>query len=378
MSHILGTKTRASYFVCGVMGIAVVTALAGACGRATQSDEGVGDAGRLAADAADARDASLASDASPNDLDRRDGAPDVSAAPDGSSATLTVIVNGAGVVSLPNIDCGGTCSVALPLGNVDLEAKASLGAAFAGWSSCPSANGTSCHVDLRTDLTVTADFDTCPAVADEDPHYVDGAKGTDVAGNGGASGACAFRTMTYALAHSKGTLRVAGGTYPTPSEPIPLLLQGTQGVDCPSDGSAVFVNQYNYGPQGLLSLSGTANFIRACTIQGRDSGGFAIGVTSSGATLTPHRIEDCQFIDAFGEAIYVSKNVANLRIDRNSFTRGNTGVLLDSGTSGVSLTANTFSGTSRDLFCYGATVGGGLNTSGGGPIICAMCPFCPN
>ncbi len=365
----------------GVTSVVLIVVAAHCGGRAVEADEvdvyAAVDAGsayaEVGADAAPGR----ATEATPG----YDAGPDAESRDASSKPTvaLTVIVNGAGLVGLPKVDCGGTCIVALEPGVVDLKAAPSAGAVFSGWSSCQGASGLSCRLDLESDTTVTATFDACPTVAADAPHYVDGTSGTDSTFNGGAGGACAFRTMTYALAHSKGTLRVAGGTYPTPAEPLPLMLQGTQGVECPSDKSGVFANPHADGPPALLSMSGTSNFVRACTIQGSaGQGGEAITVASSGAPTAPHRIEQCQFIDAFNDGVRVFQNVANVRIDQNSFLRGYNGVFTDFGATNVSLTGNTFSATVADLACAGGTVGGGSNMRDGGPIVCFQCPSCPN
>jgi uncharacterized repeat protein (TIGR02543 family) len=76
---------------------------------------------------------------------------------------LTVVKGGTGTgtVTGGGISCGATCSASVNSGTaVTLTATADVGSAFAGWTGCDSATGTTCNVTMAADRSVTATFDT--------------------------------------------------------------------------------------------------------------------------------------------------------------------------------------------------------------------------
>jgi len=80
------------------------------------------------------------------------------------SHDLTVVKNGSGTVSSnpTAIDCGRTCSAALPDGTkLALMATADSGWRFAGWGGGCSGPG-GCAVTLDKDVTVFATFEAIP------------------------------------------------------------------------------------------------------------------------------------------------------------------------------------------------------------------------
>lgn len=87
-----------------------------------------------------------------------------------STATLAVSLTGTGsgtVASTPaGVNCPTTCGAAFTAGTpVSLQATASAGSTFAGWTGCDSASGATCSVAMSADRTVSARFDkAAPAV----------------------------------------------------------------------------------------------------------------------------------------------------------------------------------------------------------------------
>ena len=79
----------------------------------------------------------------------------------GTTYTLTVQKSGtgSGTVTGTNINCGSDCSESYTSGtSVSLNAVASTGSSFIGWTGCTSVSGTTCNVSMNADKTVTATF----------------------------------------------------------------------------------------------------------------------------------------------------------------------------------------------------------------------------
>jgi parallel beta-helix repeat protein len=114
-------------------------------------------------------------------------------------------------------------------------------------------------------------FAVLPVTAQAAQYYVDGTLGTDTPGNGGSSGAGAWKTITYALSQVSGThtINVAAGTYSKSTETFPLVMKDN--VSLTGAGADVTI---------LDGIYFTSPYV--CIMQFID----VVGVTVDGFTIT--------------------------------------------------------------------------------------------
>jgi len=115
--------------------------------------------------------------------------------------------------------------------------------------------------------------------------YVDPVLGTDDLQHGGAPGAGAWKTITFALAHASATIHLADGTYDhAGGEVFPLALTGAQAV---VGGATLGAQIVGDSDTATITIGGTANQLVDVDVSTTSSGpsSFAdcVSFTSSGA-----------------------------------------------------------------------------------------------
>jgi hypothetical protein len=145
------------------------------------------------------------------------------------------------------------------------------------------------------DLATTPDLSSCVPSSPSVTHWVDPSLGTDDASHGAQPGACAFKTITYALAHATGRINLANVAYTAPTEAFPLQLSGTQILDCDPNntgtkaslnGSGAFNTLY-----GTIIISGTANQVLKCDVSSPSGTSSNIVACVNVNTSGPHVID---------------------------------------------------------------------------------------
>jgi hypothetical protein len=145
--------------------------------------------------------------------------------------------------------------------------------------------------------------------------YVDPANGTDDRNHGGGKGACAYKTLTYALDATQGSAReidLASGTYSAATgETLPFVLTGRQKLACALatlEGEALWASGPAVGDanRATVVLDGTSNTLDHCKIAGdrrSTQAGNCVLVATDGAANAPHTItygdiQACGFLGA--------------------------------------------------------------------------------
>jgi hypothetical protein len=295
--------------------------------------------------------------------------------------TLTVTKTGSGkVTSTPvgDIDCGATCSKMYPSTTatmVSLTATPDSMIQFAGWGGDCAGTG-ACMVTMSADHTVSAAFKDCRPASLSATQYVDHASGTDDAAHGGATGTCAYKTLTYALAHSTGSVQLVGtDTFPggVVGESAPYTLGTAQKLFC---NNAKFTWPTASGSySGLVGMAGTANTIDGCRLDGATNGGYCAVVSTTGThTFSNNTVTNCGNV-----AVDVALNVSGITLIGNTFTANYSAIHFE-GTNGGTLTNNSIVSTGTiDVYCASPSDGltGSGNTRGAGTINCTGCTHCP-
>jgi hypothetical protein len=303
---------------------------------------------------------------------------------------LTVVRNGTGTgtVAGPGIQCGGTCS-ASPVSGMALRLTAApdTGSVFSGWSGCASVAGSECDVSPveGQPVTVTATFSTCPVPAPGGTRYVDHDNGADDTLHGGAAGTCAFKTVTYGLAHATERIVLAPGDYPgKTADPTPYVLTGRQVLvgDVTDAGKVVMAPG---GPPSNLRygaiFAGTRNGVDHCTISGDSNGTMGLLVSALASTSAdPHFLTN-SVVKGLSDIMWVQRAAGNILIQGNTFmSTSSGGIQWDPVDATGSLIGNSFVATAADMNCTAGanpSLTGRGNARGGGPISCFGCQGCP-
>jgi hypothetical protein len=213
--------------------------------------------------------------------------------------------------------------------------------------------------------------------------YVDHSLGTNDLVHGGGPGACAYRTLTYALNHATGLISLATDTYQggVAGETVPFLLTNVQGIVCDGSGTqATLMAAATSGSyDGVVQLAGEANTVQGCIIDGADEGGYCLVVSSSAATA-PHTVTGCEVTHCANVAVNIAPGVSNVTLASNKFVLNGLSVYWTGDHAADTLTDNTFTAdTNNDVYCDDASPGivGSGNIRGGGPILCENCAGCP-
>jgi hypothetical protein len=227
---------------------------------------------------------------------------------------------------------------------------------------------------------------TCPVPAQaSELHYVDPVLGTDDATHGGAFGNCAYKTLTYALAHATGQIALATATYsPQSGETFPIVLKGNQGLLCKyTTSSPATIQGKGLYTQSYVNIAvafeGTQNALYDCIVNGGGGTGFCMEVHSSGtSSIMSHLISGANIGNCGGVAVQVDTNFGNLSILNSTF-HDSLGVFWVGTNAGGFMQNNTFSANTTDIQCQNADTGvtGSGNHRGGGNTVCVTCGNCP-
>ncbi len=296
--------------------------------------------------------------------------------------TLTVDkTEGGKVTSTPagDIDCGSSCGhTYLDSGTaatVSLTATPDRSVEFGGWGGDCTGTG-ACVVTMDADRTVSATFKSlCPAVEPLATYYVDHTSGTDDALHGGASGSCAAKTLSYALTKAKGAIHLAGAdTFPgnVPGEETPYALVGQQQLVC---NNALFTWPGEEGSYwGLVAITGVANKIDGCRINGASNGGYCALIATTGAhVFSNNTVTACANV-----AVHVSTGVKGTTFSGNHFSANGNGIFFEGSNAGQ-LIENSMVSLGWDVYCTtpNLELTGASNIRGGGSLTCVDCANCP-
>jgi hypothetical protein len=301
-----------------------------------------------------------------------------------TTVSVSRVGNGTGKVAGTGIDCGAACSTSVPLGDtLTLTATPDDGSAFVGFTGCDSVSEDVCTVAATAPKEIVATFEKCSA-GGSDRRFVDHARGRDTGANGLAPGACAYRTLSYALLNATGEIVLAPGTYPggVPGEADPYYLTGNQTIrgDDTDVSRVVFTPRGSSGWGIAIYLAGTRNGVSHCTFEGPGGQGLmGIRMASEPASVTdPHFVKSNVFR---GLSMHFWGAHGDVKIENNVFRETPNNVIQWDATSTTStLLNNTFIGNASDVYCTNSpTPGltGSGNVRGGGKPICYGCANCP-
>jgi parallel beta-helix repeat protein len=286
----------------------------------------------------------------------------------GGAAGAAGLAGAAGATGLAGAAGGpaGATGLAGAGGGAGAGGTAGVGAAGGGGAGSTGAGGaTSCPTTAATTGT----------------RYVDHAAGTDDGVHGGGPGACAFKTLTYAISKAPGEISLsAADTYQgdVAGESLPFLLQGKQTLTCNGATLASSTAMGTY--DGIVQFAGTANGVTGCSFNGEKFGGYCLLVnTSAASSAAPHTITQSTFTGCDNVTIVVGSGFDNVSITNNVFTLDFDCIYVMGSPSDVNVSNNTFVGTTTDVLCGGADPGvtGSGNSRGGGTIVCTTCGNCP-
>jgi hypothetical protein len=220
---------------------------------------------------------------------------------------------------------------------------------------------------------------SCPAVMEATGVFVDGASGVDDATHGGAAGACAYKTISYALAHFDRAITVGAGTYSAATgETFPLVLTGRQTVTCTSYSTTTIKGQAAYqASRASVVLSGSVNQLSHCGVVGDDTTGSCVLVTSSGSG-NGHTLD-------YDEASLCGGAAYRIEGD-NVLVQGSWGhdsehgiVWAGTGQTGQMLNNLLWNNTGDDITCSSpdnGVTGSGNDDSYNDPLTCSTCGNC--
>jgi len=221
------------------------------------------------------------------------------------------------------------------------------------------------------------DAPSCPVASTAGNAFVDGALGADDDSHGGSPGACAYKTITFAVARATRSILVAAGTYSEANgETLPLVLTGRQGILCTD---ATIEGQGHSSSMGAtVVFDGTANVLSDCTLVGDDAAGACVLVESDGSR-SGHDIESVDASHCGDAAVRVTGTL--VEIQDSNFHDSDRGIWWNGQTSG-DMSNNTFSNNSiDDIACDDGDadpgVTGSNNTDGSGDPSCDVCGACP-
>jgi hypothetical protein len=265
-------------------------------------------------------------------------------------------------------------------------------------SACPDASAPPPNGDAGNDVGTSVAVDASDASEDDGGiscqapgplgmyRYVDPAAGTDDPAHGGNMGACAYRSLTYALSQATGQIMLATATYSAQSgEVFPIVLRGDQKIWC-SFGQgprATIRGKGRYAPlstDATFVMEGNTNEIHDCIIDGGGGSGSCVDAVASGSQAAANIVQNADLGDCGDVGLQVENGVAGVWLFSSKVHDNRTGVLLLGGQDRCLLNQNMFSTNGTDIVCRdsGAKVYGGFNGGeGGSKPTCQMCASCP-
>lgn len=219
-------------------------------------------------------------------------------------------------------------------------------------------SGSDCIVDEPT---------ACQAGSASADHYVDPVFGFDDPNYGGGAGACAYRSVAYAVSQATGKIFLSGGTHPLTTT---ISLSAGQELQCDAENPGVLSGQPLYLTSHVMlrMISNTA--LRNCVLRGEGTvPGYCIQ-TDGAATIEGTQIDQCggASLRAFG---------TGLSVVGNEFLSSGTSVFFQSGGS-ADISDNVFHGGPTNVSCNTATtVTGTGNSRPGASVTCSALCGCP-
>jgi hypothetical protein len=210
--------------------------------------------------------------------------------------------------------------------------------------------------------------------------FVNAAEGTDVPGNGGAPGACAYASIGYALTQATGEIRLTFEDYTT--ETFPLVLTGAQWINCPFDqdnnnrprisGSGL----YN-GVTAVVVFEGSTNEVDDCELDAANTADYGV-IVASAAMGGDHVLDHVVISNAVLDGVWVNDLGDRLTVEDESMITGNGGY-------GVNFAAPDKQGSFDNSTTAGNTAGGvncaalspQVEFQGGTLGTCTGCQNCP-
>ncbi len=277
---------------------------------------------------------------------------------------------------------GGAATGGTAMGGAATGGAATGGAATGGAATGGAATGGAATGGAATGGTTTGGT-TCPLPASlSDPQFVDPAAGTDDDKHGGALGACAYKTLTYALAHATGQIALpAATTYSPTTETFPIILTGNQQLLCAATSTVIQGKGLDTatGYQTTVVFRGTRNALNNCKVDGNGGGGYCVHITASGSSSSsPHTITGSDIGNCGGTAITI-RNANNVTVTTSSIHNSQIGVSWLGPNTGGSMLNNTFKANSiADIQCSVADPGvTGSGNTALGVLYCSQCGNCP-
>jgi len=252
------------------------------------------------------------------------------------------------------------------------------GACIANSVPCSGSCASSPNTKLCNGVCVASTV--CCAPAASAAHFVDAVVGTDATDHG-ESGACAFKTITYALAHSTGAVNLAPATYS--GETWPLTLNGVQSIACNPSGAGRATIKMASNPgsaTSVITVAGTQNLVTDCIISGNSFSAYCVDLTTSGASSTaPSTLTnlDLGFCNA---GVIVEPNVINVKVQTSTIHDNGFGIQVDSGSAPFFFNNTFTTGNGTDYICQDngpGPNGAGSTDVSNGFITCSHCLNCP-
>jgi len=310
----------------------------------------------------------------------------------GKSATGGAATGGASTVggtsATGGTTIGGTATGGTTIGGTATGGAATGGAATGGTATGGVATGGTATGGAATGGAATGGATTgvapcTPPASASAIQFVDPAEGTDDDVHGGAFGACAYKTLTYALTRATGQIALQSTTYSAATETFPIVLNGSQQLLCKYTTASSAIIQGKgpdvAGAQATIAFRGTRNALNNCIIDGNSSTGYCVHVTYSGSFSTsPHIITNSD-IGNCGTAGVTIRYANNVTISNSSIHNNQIGVSWLGPNTGGSMLTNKFKANSiYDIQCSIADPGvTGSGNTALGSLYCSQCGNCP-
>ena len=274
---------------------------------------------------------------------------------------------------------GGAATGGAATGGAATGGAATGGAATGGTATDGTATG-----GAATGGTATGGATCTPPASASAIQFVDPAAGTDDAVHGSAFGACAYKSLTFALTRATGQIALQATTYSPTTETFPIILTGSQQLLCKYTTATSAVIQGKgldtvTGYQTTVAFRGSRNALNNCKVDGNGGGGYCVHITASGSfSSSPHSITGSDIGNCGGTAITI-RYANNVTVTSSSIHNSQIGVSWLGPNTGGSMLNNTFkANSSSDIQCSVADPGvtGSGNTALGG-VYCMQCGNCP-
>jgi len=239
---------------------------------------------------------------------------------------------------------------------------------------------------------ITAEAGPCPVGTPDTLHFVDQANGTDDVNHGGNYGACGYKTLTYALAHTTGQIALQAGVYSPATEAFPIILKQNQQLLCQYLITAPVTIQgkgfsTDIGNRASVVFEGIQNALVGCNIDGGGGTGYCVDIITSGKnSIEVHGVYDGDIRNCGGTAIKVNEDVSYVSIDGNLIHNSLIGTFWAGNNSAGDMIGNIYSTNTTDVQCgsadlgvigNGSTVGGSNQGDFAGRVSCVTCGNCP-